>query len=118
MDDTRAPHSARSLRPKERVVRRLVDDGMSESDVAWRFRRSPAHIQRILRLSAIDRASATTTPPSAASALERVVLRCRAEGVSHAELAARLRRSPGFISRVEQLAHLRATIAPTGGTPS
>lgn len=118
MDDDRAPDSARPLRPKERVVRRLVEGGMSEADVAWRFRRSPGHIQRILHLSTVDRASAASAPPSAAAALEQVVLRSRAEGVSHAELAARLRRSPGFISRVERLAHLRATIAPAGGTPA
>lgn len=97
-------------------MRRLVDGGMSESEVAWRFRRSPGHIQRVLRLSALDTSPAAHPPPSAAAALERVVVRGRANGVSHAELAARLRRTPQFIERVERLARLRAGV--TEGTES
>lgn len=101
---------ARHLRPKERVIKRLHDQGHSEADIAWRFRSSPGHIQRTLELIELSPAPASgRRTPSAARALERTVIKARAAGASYAEIAARLRRSPGFVSRVEQMAALRPT---------
>ncbi|MGF1598692.1 MAG: hypothetical protein ACFCVK_17485 [Acidimicrobiales bacterium] len=94
------------LRPRERAVKRMAGDGMSDVDIAWRLRRSPGHIQRMrgwmeLRTTEPERAGAGHSP------IERMVLRSRAEGASHAEIAARLRRTPGFVERVERYAALR-----------
>ncbi len=100
------------LRPKERVIKRLADSGMSEAEIAWRFRSSPRHIQQTLRLIEIPRSPARATGPTAPTALERTVLKARSRGVSHAEIGARLRRSPGFVARVEEWADLRTTATP------
>lgn len=40
----------RGVRPFERVVLRLADEGMSTSEIAWRFRRSPGHIELAARM--------------------------------------------------------------------
>lgn len=96
------------LRAKERVIKRLADSGMDESEIAWRFRSSPGHIQRTLRLIDMPRAPREGGVRSAATALERTVLKARSRGASHAEIGARMRRSPGFVARVEQFAALRA----------
>jgi DNA-binding NarL/FixJ family response regulator len=95
------------LRPKERVIKRLAEDGMSDSEIAWRFRSSPGHIQRILRLIEVPRSPRDSAARSEPTALERTVLKARTRGVTHAEIGARMRRSPGFVARVEQFATLR-----------
>ena len=94
-----------NLRPFERTVLRLADNGMSSAEIGWRFRRSPGHIDRVLELSRMPRDH--TAPPATAGALrplERCVLRARENGVDPAETAARLRRTPGYVRRVEQYA--------------
>lgn len=101
-----APERHDHLRPKERVIRRLADRGMTEPEIAWRFRSSPAHIQRTLRLTELPRSqrSGRRHSPTTATARERTILKARDRGMSHAEIGARMRRSPEFIARVEQLA--------------
>ena len=104
-DDTAVDNSR--LRAKERVIKRLADSGMSDSDIAWRFKSSPGHIHRTLRLIDVPRAPKRGTARSGASAIERTIVKARTRGATHAEIGARLRRSPGFVARVEQLAALR-----------
>lgn len=106
MSETRANPSP-TLRPKERVIKRLADNGMAEPEIAWRFKRSPRHIHRMLRLIDVNRSPRTDTGSAATTALERTVLKARRRGASHAEIGARLRRSPGFVARVEEFAALR-----------
>jgi len=98
------------LRPKERVIRRLADGGLSHPDIAWRFRCSPGHVERILQLSALPRPARTSSSRQTSTPLERTVLKARARGSSHAEIAARMRRSPGFVARVEHLAGVRTDV--------
>jgi DNA-binding CsgD family transcriptional regulator len=107
MNDTASP--AGPLRPKERVIRRLAAAGLSHPEIAWRFRCSPGHVERILELSALPR-SGHTTRTAGATPLERTVLKARAKGSSHAEIGARMRRSPGFVARVEHLAGIRTDV--------
>jgi DNA-binding NarL/FixJ family response regulator len=81
---------------------------MPEPEIAWRFKSSPRHIQRTLRLIEVPRSPREDTGSPATTALERTVLKARRRGVSHAEIGARLRRSPGFVARVEKFVALRA----------
>ena len=92
------------LRPFERTVLRLASEGMTSADIGWRFRRSPGHIDRVLELSRIPREPGPTRHEGQLRPLERRVLRARAEGVDPAEIAARLRRTPAHIRRVERYA--------------
>lgn len=94
------------LRPFERAVLRLSDAGMPSGEIAWRFRRSPGHIDRVLDLSRMpDRALAPApSSPSTLRPVERQVRRARLDGVDLAEIAARMRRSPSHVDRVDQYA--------------
>ena len=94
------------LRPIERRIRRLVGDGISETDIAHRFRRSPEFVRRVLELSALPGRHASPTE-SPLRPLERRVLRWRAEGAPPADIAARFHRSPEFVERVEHLARYK-----------
>jgi DNA-binding CsgD family transcriptional regulator len=97
-----------TLRPVERVVRRLVDSGVGLAEVAWRLRRSPRSVKQILELSTRTRTVAyPPVPPEALRPLERRILAWRAEGASYAEIGARFRRSPAFIRRVEGVARAK-----------
>ena len=93
-----------NLRPFERRVLRLADDGMTSAEIGWRFRRSPGHIDRVLELSRLPRDRTTVPASSTLRPLERCVLRARENGVDPAETAARLRRTPAYVRRVEQYA--------------
>lgn len=95
------------LRPFERAVLRLADAGMPTNEIAWRFRRSPGHIERVLNLSRLPRTPTGTVaskPIGTLRPVERCVLRARDNGVDHAEIAARMRRTPGHVGRVERYA--------------
>lgn len=103
------------LRPIERTVRRLREDGLSRGDVAWRLRRSPGFVRRVETMSEIERGA-----PSAAGdelsdvtlrPIERCVLSSLEAGTGYAEVAARLRRTPSYVYRVEQLANLKLDLA-------
>jgi hypothetical protein len=97
------------LRPMERAIGKLADDGMSESDIAWRFRRTPGHIRRVLEMSRLQREPHDPRDETASDLrpIERVVLRARQEGADTAEIAARLRRSPRGVAQIEMLATYR-----------
>lgn len=108
MNDTAS--AAGPLRPKERVIRRLAAGGLTHPEIAWRFRCSPGHVERILELSALPRSPRSMTRIAGSTPLERTVLKARAKGSSHAEIAARMRRSPAFVARVEHLAGIRTDV--------
>lgn len=95
---------ATQMRPMQRRVRRLAEAGVDEAEIAWRFRRSPRLIRQVLECSYQERPSRATTRADVVRPLERTILNWRAAGASYAEIAARFRRSPDFIRRVEVLA--------------
>jgi DNA-binding CsgD family transcriptional regulator len=97
----------RSLRPLERRIQRLVESGMSEADIAWRFRRSPGWIRRVRKLSSVPRPPRPRTGDGGLRPLERRVLRWLDGGASYGEIAARFRRSPEALRRLEVLARQR-----------
>jgi len=106
------------LRPLERVVLRLTESGLSSSDIAWRFRRSPGHIDRVIELSRQPRGAqgsapvATGTP--ALRSVERTVIRGLRSGAELPEIASRMRRSPNMVARIEEFANYKMA---RGATP-
>lgn len=88
------------LRPVERAIRRLADTGMSSTDIAWRFRRTPGYVDQVLRLSALPGRSHSANPPQMLRPIERCVLRARDNGAEATEIAARLRRTPAHVERI------------------
>ena len=91
------------LRPLECRVLRLVRDGVDDTEIARRFRRSPELVRRVILYTGLPRAGAR---PKAGvlRPVERRILKWRAGGSDHAEIARRFRRSSGHIERIEQLA--------------
>lgn len=100
--------STAGLRPVERAVRKLADQGMSTSEIAWRFRRTPGYVTRVMELAALrDRQGTGTRERARLRPVERCVMRARAADVSPAEIASRLRRTPEYVRRVEHFADLK-----------
>jgi DNA-binding CsgD family transcriptional regulator len=104
--------STEGLRPVERRVLRLADEGLDDAEIGRRFGRGEAWTAQVRRLAEVDR------PPAAAPAdddplrpLERRLLRWRADGVGHDDLAPRFRRSADFLARVEDYAHYKLAAA-------
>ncbi len=100
--------SQRALRPVERVVLLLVHEGVDDTEIARRFRRSPEMIRRITALARVPRtAGAKVVPHDGLRPLERRLLRWRHYGATYAEIGCRFRRSPAFVARVEAFAHYK-----------
>jgi DNA-binding CsgD family transcriptional regulator len=99
-----------TLRPIERVVRRLVESGVDPAEVAWRLRRSPRSVKQILELSgrAHSLVRPSVPPPELLRPIERRILALRAQGAGYAEIGARFRHSPAFIRRIEEIARAKA----------
>lgn len=99
-------HERRELRPVERAVLRHLDRGEPSSEIAWRFRRTPGFVARVRELSEIPRQGGAASPAGKGGLrpIERCVLKARRAGTDYAEIAARLRRTPSFVARVEDLA--------------
>jgi DNA-binding CsgD family transcriptional regulator len=96
------------LRPLERRILSFVDAGFDDVEIGRRFRRSPAMVRRIVRLTEIPRAEANAPAPALLlRPLERRVLRWRAEGSDYVDIGSRFGRSPDHVRRVEALAHYK-----------
>lgn len=96
------------LRPLERRVLRLVDEGVGEAEIARRFHRSPDMIRRVIELAGVPRrGDPGRTDRPVLRPLERRVLRWRDGGADYAEIGPRFRRSPGFVRQVEDLARYK-----------
>jgi DNA-binding CsgD family transcriptional regulator len=95
-----------SLRPVERRVLRLTDEGVDKTEIARRFHRSPEFVGRIVDYARLPRAAARHEP-AVLRPLERRILKWRAQGTNHAEIGRRFHRSAGHVARVEQLANYK-----------
>jgi DNA-binding CsgD family transcriptional regulator len=98
--------SLHDLRPVERRVLRLAEQQVEHDEIARRFQRSPEFIARVIELAELPGREA---PPSATPLrpLERRILDLRQDGVSHAEIGTRFKRSPDFVERVEGFAQYK-----------
>ncbi|HYV59762.1 MAG TPA: hypothetical protein VFA62_06805 [Acidimicrobiia bacterium] len=97
------------LRPIERRVLALKEEGVPEKEIARRFRRSPRFIEQVEELAKLDGRDAKRRRRRDGSLrpVERRILTWRDQGVSADELAERFRRSPEFVARVERLARYK-----------
>ena len=75
------------LRPIERTVQRLQEDGLSNSEVAWRLRRSPGYVRRVEMLSGMERPARVTSGAETGRLrpIERCVLNSLEAGAGYAE---------------------------------
>ncbi len=103
----RHPMTQPELRPLARTIIRLDNEGMPVGEIAWRFRRSPGHISRILEWSELPRTAQQSPEAEQLRPIERRVLQARSEGVDRSETAARIRRSPEHVARIERYADLK-----------
>jgi transcriptional regulator len=97
------------LRPIERRVLALKDAGVSDQEIARRFRRGRRSIEQIEQLAQLDGRDAERRrrKPGSLRPVERRILTWRDRGLSPDQLAERFRRSPEFVSRVEKIARYK-----------
>ena len=95
-----------SLRPMERRVLRLTDEGVDEAEIARRFHRTPEFVGRMVGYTHLPR-TATVADGSVLRPLERRILKWRAMGTNHDEIGRRFHRSADHVARVEQLANYK-----------
>lgn len=95
------------LRPVERRVRRGLESGLSEDEVALRFHRSPEWVRRVAEWSELPRPERRDPSTSPLRPVERRVLSWRDNGAEHADIGARFHRGSDFIAQVERLARYK-----------
>ena len=94
------------LRPLERRMVRLAEDGVVIAEIGRRFHRSPEFVKRVLQLAEVPREHSAVSG-DVLRPLERRVLRWRSQGMDYDDIAERFGRSPGHVARVEALAHYK-----------
>jgi len=99
------------LRPIERVVMRLHDEGCSLADIGKKVGKKPGTVTRILRMTEYKQDG---LPDQSASdhplrPVERVVLRLREQGETYSQIGNRLARSGLRIKFIEGLAEFKQT---------
>jgi transcriptional regulator len=100
-----------AMRPIERRVLALRRQGLAVDDIARRFRRGDAHIERILEWASIPRGMPEGKPQARGfRPIESRVLDMRAHGLSYEEIGERFRRGAGYVRRIEDLARLRIQV--------
>jgi hypothetical protein len=99
-----------SLRPLERRILRLVDEGLDQADIGRRFRRSPEFVGRVVEYTRLPRGG-RMPGVEGLRPLERLVLKWRAGGADHTEIGRRFHRSAAHVERVEQLARYKQQVS-------
>ena len=92
------------LRPIERRIVQLTDDGIDSEEIGRRFRRSEAYVDRI-RVWAQIPGRSTIERDEVLRPIERRVLDLRSEGVHRDEIGRRFMKSADQIRRIEGFAH-------------
>lgn len=97
------------LRPLERVILGLRDQGASVSEIARKVGKKPGTVNRIIRMTEFKNEDSTGSTQSdhPLRPLERVVLRLREEGESYGEIGNRIGRSGAQVRRIEEYSRLK-----------
>ena len=109
--------TTQGLRPVERRVLRLVDEGLDDAEIGRRFGRTERWTAQVRFLADLDvprspaTDSATDSNAERLRPLERRLLRWRAQGLDHDDLADRFRHSAEHLARVEEYAHYKLAAA-------
>ena len=103
-------HEAR-LRPLERIILRLLGEGMSTSEIGRRIGKRPGTVRRIIVMIGYkkDLENAPEPARSTLTHLERVILRLKASGENYGEIGVRLGRSGAHIRRIESYALFKSS---------
>ena len=106
-------------RPLERRILRLLDEGVSDVEIAQRFRRSPDMVRRIVAYAGLPRSErAADRPVDVLRPLERRVIRWRDSASSLTAIGARFHRSAAHIALVETWARHKLARAESDAGPS
>ena len=109
--------TTQGLRPVERRVLRLVDQGLDDAEIGRRFGRTERWTAQVRFLADLDVPRSQATDSAIESdterlrPLERRLLRWRAQGLDHDDLADRFRHSAEHLARVEEYAHYKLAAA-------
>lgn len=85
----------------------LVESGIGAEEIGERFRRSAAHIERVIQWTRLPGRTGRRPDRGLLSPMERRVLDLRANGLDHAAIAHRFRRGSDHIRRIEGIAHFK-----------
>lgn len=98
-----------ALRPIERRILRLTEEGVDDIEIAWRFRRSPRFVRQVVALAGMPRdgAPAGNSVQDGLRPIERAVLFWRKQGLDHEQMAPRFRRGAPFLRQVEAMANYK-----------
>ncbi len=99
------------LRPVERRVLRLADDGLDDTEIGRLFGRGEQWTAQVRMLADLDRPLSSVPEAGTLRPLERRVLRWREQGADLDELSLRFRRSPEHLARVEEYARYKLAAA-------
>ncbi|MGZ4676166.1 MAG: hypothetical protein ACXVJ7_16605 [Acidimicrobiia bacterium] len=103
------------VRPVERRMGRLAAQGLDAAEIGERFKRSPAHVERVLDLARLPGRQLRRRPVvPGLRPVERRLLQARAEGITSDVLARRFGRSPEHIRRVQALADHKVSMGSAG----
>lgn len=95
-----------TMRPLERVVVRLNEDGASYHEIGRRVGKRPMTIGRILEMVELREGNGSSTNHRLRP-VERVVLRLRSEGESYGEIGNRISRSGRHVQNIERYARFK-----------
>ncbi|MBT8199306.1 MAG: hypothetical protein KJO36_02195 [Acidimicrobiia bacterium] len=103
------------LSPIQRVIRKQLEDGATVVEVATSLRKRPGTIRRFAEMAdyAIDtgmeRDRSRSTSEDGLRPIERRVMAMRTDGERLGDIAAKFRRSPQHIRRIEEYAQMKQT---------
>jgi DNA-binding CsgD family transcriptional regulator len=97
------------LRPIERVVMRLHQDGASPVEIGKRVRKKPGTVNRIVEMVGYREKGMSPRTPSdhPLRPVERVVMRLRGDGETYSQIGNRLALSGRRVQMIERLAEFK-----------